>query len=145
MTFIVNDYVDIAFAVNANGVHLGQEDMPVKEARQIMGKRKLIGISTHTLNQAINAQEAGADYIGFGPMFHTETKDAGHPRGIKALRGIKKHIDIPIVAIGGITWENVNEVLNAGANTVAVASGILTGNIKVNFNKFMEAVNIKRR
>ncbi len=138
--FIVNDYVDIALAVNADGVHLGQEDMPVEDARRIMGKGKLIGISTHRIDQAIKAQEGGADYIGFGPMFHTTTKDAGNPKGIIALRKIRAHIGIPIVAIGGITWENVNEILNSGAEAVAVASGILTGDIKANVKKYIEAI-----
>ncbi len=140
VTFIVNDYLDIALAVNADGVHLGQQDMPVEEARIIMGNKKLIGISTHNLNQAIKAQGSGADYIGFGPMFHTVTKDSGHNKGIKVLRKIRKHIDIPIVAIGGITWENVNEVLKAGADATAVVSGILTGNIQMNVEKFMDAI-----
>lgn len=140
VTFIVNDYLDIALAVNADGVHLGQEDMPVEEARIIMGNKKLIGISTHNLNQAIKAQGSGADYIGFGPMFYTITKNTGHPKGIKVLRKIRKYIDIPIVAIGGITWENVNEVLNAGADAAAAVSGIQNGNIQMNVNKFMEAI-----
>ena len=138
--FIVNDYVDIALAVNADGVHLGQEDMPVAEARKIMGKGKLIGISTHSLDQAIKAQDAGADYIGFGPIFHTTTKDAGNSKGIPALSQIRKLIDIPIVAIGGITCENVSKVLNSGADAAAIASGILIGDIKVNVKQFMEAI-----
>lgn len=140
VVFIVNDYIDIALAVNADGVHLGQEDVPVEDARKILGKGKLIGISTHNINQAIKAQKAGADYIGFGPMFHTKTKDAGSPRGINALRQIREHIHIPIVAIGGITWENVNEVLISGADAAAVASGILSGDIKANVAKYMEAI-----
>jgi len=140
IVFIINDYVDIALAVNADGVHLGQEDIPVEEARRIMGKGKLIGISTHSQSQAIKARNAGADYIGFGPIFHSTTKDAGNPRGILALRKVREIVDIPIVAIGGITWENVNRVLNAGADAVAVASGILTGDINANVKKFMEAI-----
>jgi thiamine-phosphate pyrophosphorylase len=138
--FIVNDHVDVALAVNADGVHLGQEDIPVEEARKIMGKGKLIGISTHSLEQAIRAQEAGADYIGFGPMFYTATKDAGNPKGLKVLRQVRKVIDIPIVAIGGITWENVTEVLNSGADAAAVASGILIGDINTNVKRFMEGI-----
>ena len=138
--FIVNDYVDLALAVNADGVHLGQDDMSVKEARKIMGKRKLIGISTHSLDQANKAQDGGADYIGFGPIFHTATKDAGTPKGENALRQIREHIDIPIVAIGGISWENVNNILNAGADAAAIASGILIGDIKANVMKFMDAI-----
>ena len=137
VTFIVNDYIDIALAVGADGVHLGQEDMPVHEARKLMGRKKIIGISTHNLRQAINASEAGADYIGFGPMFHTNTKEAGSPRGIRQLNQISSRIKIPIVAIGGITWENINEVLDAGAENVAVASGILSGDIKTNTVKFI--------
>jgi thiamine-phosphate pyrophosphorylase len=140
VVFIVDDYVDIALAVNADGVHLGQEDMPVEDARRIMGKGKLIGISTHSLGQAIKAQEGGADYIGFGPMFHTTTKDAGSPKGITVLREIRELIDLPIVAIGGITWENVNEVLNSGADAAAAASGILTGDIKANVKKYFKAI-----
>jgi len=140
IVFIVNDYVDIACAVNADGVHLGQEDMPVEEARKIMGKGKLIGISTHSLDQAIKAQDAGADYVGFGPMFRTKTKDAGHPKGITALSQIRKLIDIPIVAIGGITCENIRDVICAGADAAAIASGILSGNIKKNVDLLIKAV-----
>ncbi|GBD95650.1 thiamine-phosphate synthase [bacterium BMS3Abin06] len=140
VTFIINDYIDIALAVDADGVHLGQEDMPLKEAGKILGKKKIIGISTHTLRQAIEARDAGADYIGFGPMFHTTTKDAGRPKGIKALREISKHVNIPVIAIGGITWDNVNEVLNSGADAAAVASGILSGDIKANLKRFFEAM-----
>ena len=140
VTFIVNDFIDIAMAVNADGVHLGQEDMPVEEARKIMGRNRIIGISTHNLKQAVEAQESGADYIGFGPMFHTGTKDAGHPKGTKKLRAIKKYVKVPVVAIGGITLENVNEVLEAGADAVAVVSGILSGNIRKNAGKFFDSV-----
>lgn len=141
--FIVNDYIDIALAVDADGVHLGQEDMPVDEARKIMGTNKLIGISTHSVRQALEAQNSGADYIGFGPIFYTATKDAGQPKGIASIRKIKKHIKIPLVAIGGITWENAYKVLRAGADAVAVASGILDGNIKDNFNRFIRAVECR--
>ena len=136
-TFIVNDYIDIALATRADGVHLGQEDMPVDNARKIMGSGKIIGISTHTLRQAVRAQESGADYIGFGPMFHTTTKKAGSPKGLGALRKIRNHITIPIVAIGGITRQNINEVLEAGADACAIASGILSGDMKKNINGFL--------
>ena len=106
-----------------------------------LGRQKIIGISTHTLRQAMEARDAGADYIGFGPIFHTTTKDAGRPKGIRALREIRRHINIPVVAIGGITWDNVNEALNSGADAAAVASGILSGNIKTNLERFFEAIN----
>jgi thiamine-phosphate pyrophosphorylase len=141
-TFIVNDQIDIALAVDADGVHLGQEDMPVEEARKIMGKKKIIGVSTHSFKQAIKAQEGGADYIGFGPMFKTSTKDAGFPKGLKALREIRKHVKIPIVAIGGIAPENVSSVLEEGADAAAVMSAVLKGDIKVNTAKLLKAVKV---
>jgi len=134
--FIINDYVDIAFIVDADGVHLGQKDMPIKEARKILGDRKTIGVSTHTIVEAIEAQRAGADYIGFGPVFKTTTKDAGRPKGVESLIEIKRHIKIPVVAIGGITPENVSLVFEAGADAVAVISGILKGDIEDNTERF---------
>jgi thiamine-phosphate pyrophosphorylase len=88
--FIVNDYADIALSVEADGVHLGQDDLPIREARKIMGEKKIIGISTHTVEQARVAEADGADYIGFGPVFHTTTKeDAGRPKGTDMLREIE--------------------------------------------------------
>lgn len=135
--FIINDYVDIAFLVDADGVHLGQNDMPVKEARKILGKNKIIGVSTHNLKQAVDAQREGADYVGFGPIFYTQTKDAGRPKGISSLKQIRGHIRIPIVAIGGITVDSVLEVMDGGADAVAVISAILRGDIKANIKKFL--------
>jgi len=137
---IINDYVDIALAVNADGVHLGQEDMPVKEARKILGKNKIIGISTHSLKQALHARRAGADYISFGPVFHTATKNAGIPKGIKSLIEIKQHIKIPVIAVGGINIENAPDVLRAGADAIAIVSGILSGNIRENVKKFLQVL-----
>lgn len=136
---IVNDHVDIALAVDADGVHLGQEDLPLAEARRIMGRKKIVGISTHTMGQAKKAEDSGADYIGFGPVFHTVTKDAGAPKGLKSLEKIRKQINIPIVAIGGITSENISGVLSAGADAAAVVSGILNGNIRANVGKYLSA------
>ena len=141
VTFIINDYIDIALAAGASGVHLGQEDMPLEEARKILGRRKIIGISTHTLRQAVKAEKAGADYIGFGPMFHTSTKDAGHPKGIKALLKIRREINIPVVAIGGIAPDNAVRVLDAGADAIAVASGILSGDIRENIREFLSKID----
>jgi thiamine-phosphate pyrophosphorylase len=136
--FIVNDHADIVLAVNADGVHLGQEDLPLKEARKILGKKKIIGISTHSIEQAIDAEAGGADYIGFGPVFPTGTKDAGEPRGINMLREVKSRVSIPVVAIGGINIENLESVLDAGANAVAVASAILKGDIFKNTDSFLK-------
>ncbi|MDH5202108.1 MAG: thiamine phosphate synthase [Nitrospirota bacterium] len=137
---IVNDHPDIALCVNAEGVHLGQDDLPLREARKIMGKKRIIGISTHSLEQAIEAEKGGADYIGFGPVFHTTTKDAGRPQGVTILREVKKQVNLPVVAIGGITLENIHSVLDAGADAVAVASAILSGNIEENVKRFMEII-----
>ena len=137
---IVNDHPDIALATDADGVHLGQEDLPLKEARKIMGKDKLIGISTHNLEQAVEAGKSDADYIGFGPMFPTVTKDAGSPRGISRLREMKDKVRVPIVAIGGITLNNVGTVLDAGADAVAVASAMLSGDMGENAKRFLEII-----
>lgn len=136
--FIVNDHTDIAIGVNADGVHLGQDDLPLKEARRIMGK--IIGISTHSLEEALEAESGGAQYIGFGPVFHTVTKDAGTPKGIDMLRQLKKHVNIPVVAIGGINLENVRLVLDTGVDAVAVASAMLAGDIEDNAKRFMDII-----
>jgi thiamine-phosphate diphosphorylase len=122
-------------------VHLGQDDLPVKEARKILGKDRIIGISTHTLEQAREADRDGADYIGFGPVFHTTTKDAGDPKGVEMLREIKMQVRIPVVAIGGITLENIRPVLEAGADAVAVSSALLKGDIEENIERFLEIIN----
>lgn len=137
---IVNDYTDIALAVNADGVHLGQADLPLKEARKLLGKGKIIGISTHSAEEAIAAGTGGADYIGLGPIFHTATKDAGKPKDIAALREIKKLIKIPLIAIGGINAENLESVIDSGADAAAVSSAILKGNISENITRFLKAL-----
>lgn len=138
--FIVNDHPDIALSVDADGVHLGQDDLPLKEARKIMGNSKLIGVSTHNLDQAIDAEKNGADYIGFGPVFDTMTKDAGRPKGIGMLREIKNLVHIPVVAIGGISRNNAMSVFGTGADAVAVASAILGGDIGNNARRFLEII-----
>lgn len=140
--FIINDYSDIASAVGADGVHLGQDDLPIREARKIIGKDKIIGISTHSLEQAMDAERDGANYIGFGPIFHTMTKDAGSPKGIEILYEIKNQVHIPVIAIGGIKIENIRLVLDAGADAVAVASAILKGNIEENVKWFIDIISL---
>ena len=122
---IVNDRVDIALACEADGVHLGQEDLPLHAARTLVGDR-IIGISTHDVGQAKEAEEGGANYIGFGPMFGTTTKATGYSaRGLGMLRRVRDAVSIPIVAIGGITEGNVNEVWRAGADSAAIISDLL--------------------
>lgn len=139
-TLIINDHADIALAVGADGVHLGQDDLPLKEARKIMGNR-IVGISTHDLAQAKEAESGGADYIGFGPVFHTATKDAGSPKGAEAVREINKYVSIPLVAIGGINHKNVASVMRAGADAVAVATAISKGDLTANAEKFVRFLN----
>jgi thiamine-phosphate diphosphorylase len=139
--FIINDYSDIASAVGADGVHLGQDDLPIREARKIMGEDKIIGISTHSLEQAMDAERDGADYIGFGPIFHTITKDAGSAKGVEMLYEIKKQVHLPVVAIGGIKLENIRLVLGAGADAVAVASAISRGDIEQNVRSFLGIIS----
>jgi thiamine-phosphate pyrophosphorylase len=122
---IVNDRVDIALACEADGVHLGQEDLPLHAARKLMGDR-IIGISTHSIEQAKEAEAGGADYIGFGPMYGTTTKATGYSaRGLEMLRRVREAVTIPIVAIGGITEGNVTEVWQAGADSAAIISDLL--------------------
>ncbi|MCL6572520.1 MAG: thiamine phosphate synthase, partial [Bacillus sp. (in: Bacteria)] len=101
-------------------VHLGQEDLPLKEARKIMGN-KIIGISTHNLQEAIEAEKGGADYIGFGSIFPTTTKDDAVVQGLDALKRVKDSVNIPVIAIGGINTDNVKSVLDAGCDGVAVS------------------------
>lgn len=125
-TFIVNDRCDVALAVGADGVHLGQEDLPLADARPMLGREKRIGVSTHNLAQALEAEAGGADYIGFGPIFPTTTKENPDPVvGVAGLREVRARVRIPIVAIGGITARNAAEVMAAGADAVAVVSAIL--------------------
>jgi thiamine-phosphate pyrophosphorylase len=141
---IVNDHADIAYAVDADGVHLGQDDLPLHKARKIM-KQKIMGISTHSMEQAREAEKGGADYIGFGPVFLTETKDAGTPKGLDMLREIRREITIPVVAIGGITSVNVLSVFEAGADAVAVATALLKGNISDNAKVFIDIIRLSGR
>lgn len=127
VSFIVNDRVEIVKAVNADGVHLGQEDMSFSSARKILGKEKIIGISVETVEQALKAVEGGADYLGIGPIYPTATKpDAGKALGIARLKEIRESVNIPIVTIGGINENNLEEVLRAGADGVAVISAVVS-------------------
>ncbi len=124
--FIVNDRLDLALAAGADGVHVGQEDLPAEAARPLLGPRRILGVSTHSREQAEAARASGADYIGFGPMFATGTKATGYaPCGPEALRDIRAAVPLPILAIGGITLENVAEVIAAGATAPAVISAVV--------------------
>ncbi len=122
-TFIVNDRCDLAIALEADGVHLGQDDLPFDVARQILGEKKIIGISTHRPEEVEAATKEGADYIGFGPIFSTRTKaDHAPVVGITGLGQVRSLTTLPIFAIGGITLDSVPAIQQAGGNGVAVAS-----------------------
>jgi thiamine-phosphate pyrophosphorylase len=122
--FIVNDYIDIAKIVDSDGIHLGQNDLPVQIARQLLGKDKLIGVSCHNLNQAIEAQKNRADYISIGPIFSTPTKPEYKAVGIDLIRKVKKAIHIPFFLIGGINEKNIKDMLPLGIKRAAVCRAI---------------------
>lgn len=124
--FIVNDRCDLALAVDADGVHLGQGDLPLELARKVMGPDKLIGISTHSREQVAAATAGGPNYLGFGPIFTPGSKLDHDPIvGLEGLRAIRPLTALPIFAIGGITADHAEEVIRAGADGVAVISAIL--------------------
>jgi thiamine-phosphate diphosphorylase len=123
---IVNDRLDIALAVDADGVHLGQADLPASVARNIMGSGRILGVSAETVAEAVAAEKDGADYLGVGPVFDARgTKpDAGEPRGLELIASVRRRCRLPIVAIGGIDADNARKVLEAGADAAAVISAI---------------------
>ncbi len=124
---IVNDRLDVALAVDADGVHVGQDDIPVPVARRLLGPKKILGVTAHTPEQALKAIEEGADYIGASPIFTTATKaDAGKPIGLDGLKKICKKCGVPVVGISGINASNAESVIRAGAAGVAVVSAIVS-------------------
>src|SRR5262244_4290882 len=124
VTFIVNDRVDLAVAVAADGVHLGQDDLPPRAARELLRPGMVLGRSTHSVAQARRAQADGADYIAVGSMFPTQTKPDFELVGPELLRAVRPETRAPLVGIGGVTRENVAQVIRAGADGVAVISGV---------------------
>jgi thiamine-phosphate pyrophosphorylase len=124
--FIINDHLDIALAVDSDGLHLGQSDLPLSIARRALRIDKIIGRSTHSLEQALQAEKEGADYIGVGSIFPTTTKQSADIIGIDVLRTIRQAVSIPVVAIGGINKNNIIYVKQAGADSAAVISAVFT-------------------
>jgi len=123
---IINDRIDIALACGAEGIHLGQDDLPLSYARKILGKKKCIGISVNTLKEAEEAEKGGADYLGVGPVYDTPSKrDLKAILGPSGLKVIREKVKIPILAIGGINAENVMEVMSCGADGIAVISALI--------------------
>lgn len=133
---LINDRVDIALAVDADGVHLGQQGMSVQDARKAFSSSLItrhssptVSVSTHSLEEALQAESDGADFITFGPVYFTPSKSAyGHPVGIDKLKEVAKVVNIPIFALGGIKRESIDEVLNTGAYGVAMISAIMAAN-----------------
>ncbi len=125
--FLINDRLDIALSVGADGLHLGGDDLPYKVARKLLGKNKIIGLTVHSVKEARQAQKLKADYIGIAPVFATRTKlDAGKPKGLKLIKEIRKQVSIPIIAIGGINLTNAREVIAAGADGLCAISAVVT-------------------
>lgn len=141
--FVINDYVDVALAVDADGVHLGQDDLPLQVARKILGPNKIIGISTHRIEEAREAQQNGADYIGVGPIFPTKSKvDVVDPVTTKYIEEVVKEITIPFVAIGGIKLHNVDQVLRAGATRICAISEIVgSENVTQTCEQFIQKID----
>jgi len=139
---VINDRIDVALAVAADAVHLGDDDLPVAAARAIAGTRLLIGRSTHSLDDARAASAAGVDYIGFGPLFATTTKIVtAAPQGLERLRTIRDAVTVPIVAIGGITEDRVRDVLQAGADAVAMIGDLAAArDITAKVRRVLEAI-----
>ena len=139
---VINDRVDIAIAVKADGVHLGQDDLPPDRARSLLGETRIIGFSTHSLEQALAADSAPVDYVAIGPIFETYTKDNPNPVvGLETVSEVKRRISKPLVAIGGITFQTAASVIEAGADSVAVISDLLSaGDIVERTRRFLDSL-----
>jgi thiamine-phosphate pyrophosphorylase len=122
---IINDHTEIARNIRADGVHLGQDDLSIAEARRVVGPECAVGKSTHSLDQAIRAFYEGADYIGFGPIFATPTKPDYPPIGLSDIAKVHESVRVPIFCIGGIKLDNLSKVIEAGARRVVIVSGLL--------------------
>jgi len=144
---LINDRVDIALSVNADGVHLGREDLPYADARKLLGKNKIIGLTVHTLRQAIEAQKLGADYLGVSPIFTTKTKfDAGKAVGAKLIQKIKQRVRLPVIAIGGINLSNAKDVISAGADGLcAISAVVIARDVQLEIEKFQRLFLRERR
>lgn len=140
--FIINDRVDIAMLCNADGVHVGQSDIPANEVRKLIGKDKIVGVSARTIKEAMVAKENGADYLGVGAMFTTTTKLDAKSVTIDQLKDIKKEVKLPIVTIGGLSLNNIEKLKECNIDGFAVVSAILGAtDIKLECEKWIEKIN----
>lgn len=143
--FIINDYLDLALAVDADGLHVGQEDLPLPIVRKQLPVDKIIGCSVKTISQAIKAQNEGADYIAIGSIFPTETKKEATVVGVDIIRELKQRTSLPVVAIGGINETNISEVVAAGADAVAVISAVLgEEDVKKAVERLIAKINVEK-
>ncbi len=138
--FIINDNLEVALAVDSDGIHIGQDDLPASLVRQKIGPNKILGVSAHNLDEAIAAKKAGATYLGAGAMFSTTTKDNTTNLSIEQLQAITKNVDIPVVAIGGINYDNCLSLKNCNLAGIAVVSAIMAAT-----NISEAASNLKKR
>lgn len=145
--FLVNDRIDVALAVDADGVHIGQDDMPVETARKLLGEDKIIGLSVNDREEAVLAEKLGADYVGLGPIFDTATKkDAGEGIGPLKIRKVKDAIKLPVVAIGGINKENCESVIQNGADSlVAISAVVCSDDVKRETKYFIDIIRRTRK
>jgi thiamine-phosphate diphosphorylase len=144
VSLIINDRIDIALAVDADGVHVGQEDIPALQARELIGPHRILGVSAGILEEALEAEKQGADYLGVGPIFEARSTkaDAGLPKGPELIVQIHQYCQLPLIAIGGIKLSNIKEVIHAGATGAAVISAIVSAeNIEEETLKFVKILN----
>lgn len=140
-TFVVNDRADVALALEADGVHRPGHGLPVEPLREVVGERRLIGVSTHDFEEAKSAEEAGADFITLSPVFATLSKPEAEPLGLPEFETIVRQIEIPVYALGGVTPDEVGDCLEAGAYGVAVMSGIMAADVpKTAARRYVEAL-----
>lgn len=148
VTYIVNDRLDIALATDADGVHVGQDDIPAPVARQLIGPDKIVGVSVSTAEEALRGERDGADYLGVGPVFEARSSknDAGEPRGLTLLNSVRRICQLPVIAIGGIQMQNIREVIRAGADGIAVISAVVSAeNITAAARNLKEVVQIEKK
>lgn len=135
--FIINDDLELALQVDADGVHIGKDDLPVEECRRRLGPDKIIGYSSHSLQEALEAEQKGADYVAFGAIYPTSTKGPGHPlQGVSRLREVVSALRVSVVAIGGIGRDNIKEVLSTGVASVAMISGLASAPDRIETARF---------
>jgi thiamine-phosphate pyrophosphorylase len=140
--FLIDDRVDVASAVDADGVHIGQDDISVSDARKILGDDKIIGLTVHNEMEAARAELLGVDYIGLAPIFKTDTKeDSGFPCGLEVVKRVRDITSLPLVAVGGINKENVVDVIRAGADGVVAVSSVLdSDNVYTSIKEFIQMI-----